>query len=169
MTLQELFNLLGENPIWILFYFLAIPVTAVLLGVFSKEDSDQSPWKYFYCTLIYLSCVPGIFSFTLSVYFFLFEKRSILATDVYTQILPLLSMLASLLIIRQNADLDKIPGFDKINGLVMIIGALLTGMWILDRTHIIAISFMPFYFVVLILIGLLVLIRYSVKKLFARN
>jgi hypothetical protein len=166
MTLQELFNLLSENPVWILFYFIGIPVTAILLGVFSKEDSENTPWKYLYCTLIYLSCVPGIFSFTLSVYFFLFEKRSILETDVYTQILPLLSMIATLFIIRQNADLDKIPGFDKINGLVLIIGSLLTGMWILDRTHIIAISFMPFYAVVLILIGLLVLIRYSLKKIF---
>lgn len=169
MTLQELFNLLSENPVWIIFFFAALPLAAIILGMFSKEDSERAPWNYLYCTLIYLSCVPGIFSFTLSVYFFLFEKRSILQTDVYTQILPLVSMVLTLLIIRQNVDLEKVPGFDRINGLVLIIGALLTGMWILDRTHIIAISFMPFYLVVIILITLLVVIRYAIKRIFARQ
>lgn len=167
MTLQELFNLLNENPVWILFYFIGIPLSAIILGVFSRNDSTTAPWKYFYCVLIYLCCVPGIFSLTLSVYFFLFEKRSILETNIYTQIIPLISMIVSLLIIRQNADLNKIPGFDKINGLILIIGSLLTSMWILDRTHIIAISFMPFYAVVLFLIATLVIIRYAIKKIIA--
>jgi hypothetical protein len=164
MTLQQFFDLLGENPIIILFYFIALPITAILTGVFSGVDGNKSPWKFLYCTLIYLACVPGIFSVTLNIYFFLFERQSVLDTNLYTQVLPILSMIITLVIIQKNVNLDEIPGFDRMTGLVVIIACLLTAMWVLDRTHIIAITFMPFYYVVLLFIGLLFLIRFAWKK-----
>ncbi len=166
MTLQELFNLIAEQPAYIIFYFAIIPFAAFIAGLLSKGEGHLAPWKILYAILIYAVCIPGIFAITLDVYFFLFEKRSILDTDIYTQILPVISMVATLLIIRRNVDFDYIPGFDKISGLITMIAATLGIMWFIDRTHIYAISYLRFEVVVLIFFALLLIIRFGWSKIF---
>ena len=165
MTLQDFFNLLAENPFWIVAYFLLIPFTALLAGILGKGEGHLDPWRYLYSTLIYLVCVPGIFAVTLSVYVFIFEPRSIFQTDIYTQILPVVSMIATLLLIRRNVDLNHIPGFDKITGLIMMITAVFAFMWVLDKTHIWVVSYLPFWQGILIFIGLLMVIRWGWGKM----
>lgn len=169
MTLRDFFNLLGNNPAYILFYFAIIPVAALLANLLGKGEGNLSPWKYLYSILIYAVCVPGIFAVTLSVYYFLFEKRSILDTDVYIQILPIISMVLTLLIIRRNADFDYIPGFDKLSGLMTMIAATLGIMWFIDRTHIYAITYLRFEVVLLIFGILLLLIRFGWSTIFAKK
>jgi len=166
MTLQEFFDTLAANPIYIVAYFLIIPITALVVAWITNDDeSHLSPWKYIYSGLIYLVAVPGIFAVLLSVYLFLFEWRSILQTDIFTQILPVLSMVLTLGIIRRDVDLDYIPGFDKLGGLLMIITALLAIMWIVDRTRLLVFTYVPFQYVLLIIAGLLVLIRFGWKRI----
>ena len=165
MTLQDLFDLLADNPIIILFYFIALPLTAILSCELDRGEHYIVPWKFLYTFLIYAACIPGIFAITLSVYLFLFEGRSILQTDIYTQILPVASMIVTLLFIRKRVDLDRIPGFQKLSGLIVIIFGLMALMWILDRTRIWAITIIPFWVVLLILVGILALIVYGWSKI----
>ena len=168
MTLKEFFELLAENPVYLLAYFLMIPITAAIAGFMGKGEGHITPWKYLYSALVYLVCVPGIFAITLNIYLFLFEKISIFDSDIYTQIIPILSMVATLLIAKRNVPLDRIPGFGNISGLFMLIFSVLIVMWLLDRTRIYVVAFthMPFYYVGLIFIGLLVMFRFGVAKLF---
>lgn len=168
MTLQEFFDLLASNPAWILAFFILIPFTAALAGWMGKGEGYLSPWKHLYSALIYLICVPGIFAVTLSIYLFIFERRSILQTDIYTQIFPVLSMIITLLIIRRNVDLKFIPGFDKISGLIMIITATLVLMWLVDRTRVWVISFLPVWQAILIFAGLLILVKWGWGRVFSR-
>lgn len=166
MTLEDFFQKIAANPAYIIFYFSIIPLTAVLAGWLGKGEGHIAPWRYLYSTLIYLVSVPGIFAITLSIYFFLFEKRSIMQTDVFVQILPIVSMIATLLLIQRNVRLEHIPGFDKLSGLIMMISATLAIMWFVDRTRIIAFTYIPFQYVILIFIALLVTIRFGWKRLF---
>ena len=165
MTLQEFFKLLGENPSYVLMYFGVIPFTALLAGFMGQGEGHISPWKYLYSVLIYLVCVPGIFAFTLNVYLFLFERRSVLESDIFTQILPIISMVATLLIIRKNVSYKDIPGFDKLSGLVMMILATFAFMWLLDKTHIYVISYLPFWQAILIFVALFLVIRFGWSRL----
>jgi len=87
--------------------------------------------------------------------------------DVYTQILPIIIMVFTLMIVRKNVDFNQIPGFDKLSGLFLAISAVLAMMWILDKTHIIAFTFMPFYWVIILLIGIFILLRFGLKRFFA--
>ena len=169
MTLQDLFNLLGDTPIYILVYFLIIPFTALLVLLLGRGEGHLSPWKYLYSVLIYAVCVPAIFAVTLSVYLFLFERRSILQTDILTQILPIIAMIATLFLISKNVPLERVPGFGKISGLIMIITATLVFMWFIDRTHIIAFTRIPFYYVILAFIGLLLIIRFGWSRIFSQH
>lgn len=165
MTLEELFQQIAENPAYIIFYFSIIPFAAFLAGLLGKGEGHMSPWKYLYSALIFLVSVPGIFSVTLSVYFFLFEKRPIMQTDVFTQIIPVLAMVITLLAIRKNVNLDYIPGFDKMSGLITMITASLAIMWFIDRTRIWVVSYVRFEVVIGFFIVLLILIRFGWKRI----
>lgn len=168
MTLREFFDLLGDNPAYLLFFFAMLPITALLAGLLGKDEGHLTPWKYLYSALVYLACVPGIFAVALSIYLFLFERRSIFDTDVYTQVLPIFAMVLTLFIIRKNVDLDNIPGFGKLSGLVIMIITVLFFMWIIDKTRIFVFSYLPFQYVILIFIGLLIIFRIGWSRLLSR-
>ena len=165
MTLGEFFKWTGDHPALLISYFVGIPLIALLAGMFSKGEGHLSPWKYLYSILIYLSSIPGIFAVTLNIYLFLFERRSIMDTNLYTQVLPVLSMIATILIIKKQVSLDLVPGFDKISGLIIVIASIMALMWIIDKTHIYSITFMPFYAVILILVAGFFVIRLGLRKL----
>jgi hypothetical protein len=165
MTLKEFFDLLAANPAYIIGFFVIIPLAAFIGTVIGKGEEDEAPWKLYYSTLIYLAAVPGIFAVTLNIYLFLFERRSVMEADVFTQILPIISMFATLLIIRKAVNLDKIPGFGQLSGLIWMIAAVLILMWFLEKTRIYVFSYLPFQYVFLILIGLLVVFRIGWSRL----
>jgi len=160
MTLKDFFLFCGENPVWIIAFFVLVPFTALLAGIMGRGEGHLSPWKYLYSTLLYLVCVPGIFAITLNIYLFMFERnRSILDMDIFTQVLPVVSMIATILLIRKNVSLDYVPGFDKLGGLFMMIFATLIILWVFDRTRIWVVTMMPFWVAILIFAGLLLAVR----------
>ena len=167
MTLGEFFDLISEHPEIILCYSIALPLTAFLAGVLGKGEGDLSPWKYLYSSIIYLVCIPGIFAVTLNVYLFLFERMSIMDANIYTQILPILLMLFTLWIISRNISFELIPGFNKISGLMTILAAILSIMWILEKTRILVFTYMPFHYVLILFLILFLLITYGLKKMWA--
>jgi hypothetical protein len=165
MTLREFFDYLGDNPAVVLAYFLGIPFTALIAGILGRGEGNQSPWKYLYTALIYLVSVPGIFAVALSVYLFLFERGSIMNTNVLLQLLPILSMVLCLSIIRRNADFDQIPGFGKLSSLITMISAVFVLMYVLDRLHLVAWVHMPVQYFLLIVVGLILVFRFMLKRL----
>ncbi len=157
MTLQQLFDSIAADPALVIFYFSIIPITALLANLANGEESAQSPWSYLYSTLIYLVCIPGIFAVTLCAYTFLFERQSFLNVNAIVYFLPIFSMLATLLIIRRKVDLDRIPGFDKLSGLLLMIAATFIVMLIIEKTRIIV-----FFYGSVASLGVLFLIIFGV-------
>lgn len=165
MTLQQFFEWVQLKPIFILYYFGLFFLLTLLICAVAGKDLQMPPWNTFLSGIIYAVCIPGIFSITLNVYFFLFEKRSILETELLLQVLPVFMMILTLYVIKRNVDLDYIPGFDRLGNLMWIIGIIFSLMWVIDRTHLYAISFVPFYYVLLFLIGAIIFMRFSFKKM----
>ena len=169
MTLKDFFEMLGNMPSMVMSYFLLIPLTALLAWILGRGEGHLTPWKYLYAVLVFLICIPGIFSVTLDLYLFLFEKQSIMDANIYTQILPIISMGVTLMLIRQNVSFDDVPGFGKIGGLITLIAIILIFMWFMDRTRIYVFSYMPFQTVLLIFAGLFVAARWGTKRLFTSS
>ncbi len=166
MTLRDFFDYLGEHPFVLVAYFLVIPLTAMLAGWISRGEGHLSPWKYLYSFLVYAVCIPGIFSVTLSIYLFLFERGgSILNTNILTQVMPVVSMFLTLAVIRRNAPFEHIPGFGKLSSLMMTIGAVFMLMYLLDRTHLIAFVRVPVQYLLLIVVGMLLVLRYGFRQM----
>lgn len=168
MTLREFFDYLGAHPLTVAGFFLLIPLIALLAGWMGRGEGHLSPWRYLYSLLVYAVCIPGIFSITLSVYLFLFERGgSIMNLNLLTQVAPALSMILTLGIIRRNTPFESIPGFGKLSSLMMTIGAVFVLMYLLDRTHLIAFVRVPVQYLLLIVVGLLVVLRFGFKQLIA--
>ncbi len=167
MTLKDFFEMLGQMPRIVMSYFLLIPLTALLAWIMGRGEGHLTPWKYLYSFLVFLICIPGVLSVTLDIYFFLFERRSIMDANIYTQILPILSMAVTLLLIRQNVSFDDVPGFGKIGGLITLISIVLIFMWLLDKTRIYVISYMPIQTALLLFAGLFLAARWGTKRLFS--
>lgn len=165
MTLQEFFDYLSTTPELTLTFLLCVPLSAILANYLSGLSAAQSPWKYLYSALIYLACIPGVFVLTLILYLFLFENTSILDLDIIVHILPVFTMTATILIIRRKINLDLVPGFDKITGLLAIILVVLIILWVLDRTRLWVVTFLPLPVALLILGVLIVALLWGWRKL----
>ena len=165
MTVQELFDFVGNNPKYLLYYFIAMPILAGIVGLIGDDKCKYSPWREFYMVIIYAVMIPGIFAFFFNLYLFLFENHSILNFDILIQVLPIVSMIATLLVIKRYVRFEDIPGFDKISGLVMVISAIIIILWIANKFRIVAFTYMPFHYFIIIFLVLLVTINCGVKKL----
>jgi len=86
---------------------------------------------------------------------------------VFLQILPIVSMVLTLAIIRRNASFEMIPGFGKLSSLMTMIGSVFILMYLLDRIHLIAWVNVPVHYLILIVAGLLIAFRYGFKSLVA--
>jgi hypothetical protein len=166
MTLGEFFNECSAHPSNLLLFFALLPIAALLALVFGKNEGHLSPWKELYSVLVYLACIPGIFAVTLSIYMFFFERGSIMNANLFTQILPILTMMVTLWLIRRNVDFDQVPGFDKIGSLIFFLTILIILLWVLEKTNIYVFTYMPFYQFGLLFAGLVILLRFGVKRIF---
>jgi len=166
MTLGEFVQWLGSAPQYIIGYFLLIPALAAMMWFIAADQGHASPWKYVYSVLIYAVCIPGITAIAFNLYLFAFQRQNIFSTDVFTQILPVLSMFLTLWLIRKNVSFALIPGFDKISQLITIIFAVLFLMWVGDKVRIYSITFVPLWMIIAIFVGMILLIRYAWSRLF---
>lgn len=166
MTFGDFLNHINTNPYYIVFYFLAIPIAALLINFVSKGEGHESPWCAIYSGLIYMVTIPGIFSILLNVYHMLFEKQSIYDANIISQVLPILSMMLTLFIIKKNAEFSEIPGFGKMTSFLGTVTAVMLILFLLNKTRLIAFTYVKFQYIILMLIGLFIIIRFGTKRLF---
>ncbi|RRB06475.1 hypothetical protein [Larkinella rosea] len=167
MTLQDFFNAVSSNPALLAVFLLSIPALAFVVNMWSGATAEEIwRWRFVYATLVYLACIPGIFAFTLNIYLFLFERQSIWQMNLITQVLPIVTMAATLMLIKRKLPFNYIPGFGKLSGFMTLIGAVIGLLWFIDRTRIYAVTYIPFIYIVVGFVGLLLVIRFAWSKLF---
>jgi hypothetical protein len=166
MTLGDLIQKASDNPTLPFIVFILPPLTAGLALILGRGEGNLSPWKWLYSVVAYMTCVPGVLAVTLGVYHFIFERASINEIEINTQILPIVSMFLTLYLIKKNISFDEIPAFDKISSMISIIGMAVVLMFLIDRTHIYAFTYVPIQTLLLIFLGLILGIRYLSKSMF---
>ncbi len=167
MTLGEFLNYLSDHPISLILYFGLLPIAAFLAWQLGRDEGHLRPWNGLYCILVYLSCIPGIFAAALTIYQVLLRKEDILDANLFTQILPVVSMFVTLLLIKKNVNFDQIPGFKKISGLMLSIAGVMAIMLLIDKTRILVFSYMPISQLFIIFFAVLLLVVFGLSKVFA--
>ena len=165
MTIGELLGFMNMNPIYPGIFFILLPIAAFLGNVMSGKDGHQSPWCIYYAALVYLAVIPGIFAVLLNLYHILFEKRSIYDVNIMVQLLPIVSMIFTLMIIKRNVSFSDIPGFGKMTGFVSIISMLMLAFFILEKAHLLVFSYLPIHWILIMLIVMFGVVHLGLKRM----
>jgi hypothetical protein len=169
MTLQQLFDSIGNNPTFLLIFFIGLPILAFVMIWITGEDSYKSPWNFIYSGIIYAVAVPGIFATLLVAYTMFFENTSLLQVNWVIYFLPIISMFITLFILSRKLSLKRIPGFDKISGLFFMIITASIVIFLLSRMRIWTVFIGSIWHLFGLFIVLLVLFRVGFKRLFSKS
>jgi len=135
MSLQDLFAQLDRHPVPVLAYFIGLPLLAWAAGRWHGAGPlYDSPLRWLYSAILYGVCLPGIVA-AVAVADNLAQGR-LLQVGVFSQLLPLLSMLVAFGLIRRQANPEEIPGFRRVTGFVLLLGLLALALFLLLRTRI---------------------------------
>ena len=137
MTTREFIRLAGEHWLVLTGVFLALPLITWLCGqAHARGQGGASPWKYIYAVLVYLACVPGLFAAVLTAYTLFLSHENLLDVNPLVYFLPLASMIVTLVLLRKNVDFEEVPGFDRLSGLMAMIGCSFALALAIQKTNI---------------------------------
>jgi hypothetical protein len=166
MTIQDFITALGHFSPFILVAFVLIPLLAYGVGrITPKNQGGKSPYKYIYSVLVFLSSIPGVFASVITAYALFILHSNLLQVNVAVYIAPIISMAATIIIIRQNVSLDDIPGFHRLHGLFLVIAIAFIIALIIIKTRIFLFFGSSFWTLVIIFIALFALLQYASQKL----
>ena len=137
MTLRELITAADGAP-WLLAALLLIaPLGAFVWGLLhAPGDAAKSPWKWGYSVFAHLAAIPGMFAAVLLAYSLFFVRENLLDVNLVVYVLPILALIATLVIVRRRIDFDAIPGFDRIGGLLLLMGVCFAIALAIQKTNI---------------------------------
>ncbi len=137
MTINQIIGAISGYGLIIIIVFVLIPLAAYAYGkAVGKEKAVESPHKYVYSFLVYLSSVPGMFSLVLCAYALFILRASLLEVNIVVYFVPIISMIATIILIRKNVDLNYVPGFDRLYGLFVVLGVTFTIALMILQTRI---------------------------------
>ena len=137
MTTRDLIQWAGQHPVLLLLAFVAPPVLAWLAGRMHGQGQGRlPPWKVLYAVLVYLVCVPGMFAGVITAYTLFFSNENLLDANLLVYFLPIAAMIATLVLIRKNVSFDDVPGFDRLSGLMMMVGCSFVIALVIQKTRI---------------------------------
>lgn len=137
MTTRELIQWLGQHPLPLASIFLLLPLLSWLCGRLHGPDrGGEAPWKFLYAILVYLVCIPGMFAAVLTGYALFFTRENLLDANLLVYLLPLASMVVTLVLIRKSVSFDLVPGFDRLSGLMVMIGCSFGVALAIQKTNI---------------------------------
>ena len=137
MTTREFIEFTDQQSWLLAAVFAASPLAAWLCGrLHGRETGGKTPWKYLYSALVYLACVPGLFASVLTAYTLFFTHENLLDVSLLVYIVPIASMVATLVLIRKSVSFDLVPGFDRLSGLMITIGCSFVIALAIQKTNI---------------------------------
>jgi hypothetical protein len=137
MTTREFIHLADQHPLVLAVAFVLPPVTAWAGGrLHERGQGGASPWKYIYAVLVYLACVPGMFAGVLTAYTLFFSHENLLDVNPLIYFLPIVSMVVTLILVRKNVAFDEVPGFDRLSGLMIMVGCSFAAALAIQKTNI---------------------------------
>jgi len=137
MTIDDLIQLIEKYPLILACVLGVPPLAALAVGTLHGErNGGATPWKYLYAVLVYATCIPGIFASVLTGYLLFFRNENILKLNVLVYLLPIVAMAVCLLLIRRNiASFDDVPGFGRLSGLMLILAISFAVAFALHRLY----------------------------------
>ena len=170
MTINDLLQQSDRHPLVLAATFIAPPVVAWGLGrVLPPGRGGSAPWKYLYAVLVYLACIPGMFAGVLTAYGLFFSHQNLLNVNLLVYFLPVVSMVATLVFIRKRVTFDEVPGFDRLAGLMVMIGCSFAVALAIQKTNLWLFFGGSIEWLLALAAGVFALIKWGLYSLFRRR
>ncbi len=168
MTVNELMQALEPFQGAIALWLVALPLLTYGLGALLQKGSRRLT-RWLLAAAIYLAVIPGTCTAVIILYMLLFARENLLREmHLVLHLLPVASMIATLWGASRLEDFDAIPGFDRIQGFLMLVGLSFAGLLFVHKTFIGLVFFAKFEYLLILLGGVLVVWRLGVARLFRR-
>ena len=170
MTIQEFLVFAGQYPMAILAVFVSVPVATWVAGrCHGPRRGGTTPWKYLYATLVYISCVPGLFAAVVTAYSLFFTSANLLEVKALVYLLPVVSMVVTLALLGQNVDFAEVPGFHRLSGLMTLIGVSFALALAISKTRVWLFFGGSIFLLFAIAAVALVFMKWGIRALFRRS
>jgi hypothetical protein len=170
MTTRDLIQLAGQHPYVLATGFLVPPAIAWLLGrIHERGRGGVPPWKHLYAALVYLACVPGMFAGVITAYTLFFSGENLLDANLLVYFLPVVSMVVTLVFIRKSVSFDEVPGFDRLSGLMVMVGCSFAIALAIQKTRIWVVFGGSIEKLFLLAAGIFALLKWGTYTLFRRR
>jgi len=165
-TVEDVIRYIGSYPLHVTLFFGLPPFLALVVGFFHKSGFIARPTDYCYSVLVYMVCIPGIIACVLIAYNLFFIHGNLLRVNVLVYFMPIAAMIVTLAIIKRKTDFKRLPGFDHLAGLMIVIGITFVILLLIYKTRIFIGFFSSIFSLVLFGIFLFILLRIGFKKIF---
>jgi hypothetical protein len=170
MTTRELIEIAGHHTAILVGLFVAPPLGAWLCGLrHGRGEGAASPWKYAYSVLVYLACIPGLFAGVLTAYTLFISRENLLDVNPLVYFLPIVSMIVTLILIRKNVSFDDVPGFDRLSGLMAMIGCSFALALAIEKMRLWVVFHGSIAWLLLLAAGVFALLKWGTYMLFRRR
>jgi hypothetical protein len=137
MSVNDLVGALENFSLYILAVFVVIPLFTFAYGkIVKKPKGNFPPHKYVYSTLIYLSCVPGMFAAVLCAYIIFIQRSDLLDLNIVVYFVPIITMIVTMVIVSNDVELEYIPGIERLLGFFIVLGVTFTIILFVLKTRI---------------------------------
>jgi hypothetical protein len=137
MTLRDLLKLIGGDTRLLLVVCGLPPLLALVTGFLHARDrGNATPWKYVYSACIYAACIPGLMATVVTTYAVTFAHENLLDLEASVYLLPIVSMLVTLVFVGMRADFGPLPGFGRLSGLMVMLGITFVIILFVSKTRI---------------------------------
>ena len=167
MTIRHFIQGLDGNTTGILIVLVVLTLLPLVLrGLHGKGRGLEKPWRYFYSVVVYAASIPGVFAALLTSYTLFFTRENLLDQSITLYFAPIVAMFVTLTLISKFVSLKQVPGFDRITGLIALLGITGIVILLLSRLN----FFVGFFgnFTMMIAVGafLFLLIKWGAGRVF---
>jgi hypothetical protein len=135
ISINDLILAAAQHAWWVLAYFLTPPALTWCIGRAHKtrRAGARNPYSTLYGVLIYMVSFPGMMAAVLVGYGLFFLRADLRSVPILLYFLPIVSMVGTWALMREQVDLDKVPGFERLSALMLAIALCFALAFVFNR------------------------------------
>ncbi len=165
MSVNELLILVSAYDYCIVIIYGILFLAALIVSRMIKLNRMDNVASHILSVIVYLVSIPGMFALTLVFYTLFITHQNILDVNAVIYFLPIIAMGLVLYLIGRKTDLNRLPGFGRLSGLMLMLALVCIIVLILYRLRFLVGFFASIQSLVIIGIIMFFLFKWAAAKI----